>query len=215
MPPLNIDAKIVIVGTTRIGKSMQQIQFARRITSAKNMINLGAADKILIKSNYSTENIIYSQKQSIDHYKKFTNSVLSFDETYLTMDRREAMAQGNINVTRYLDIFASQLNITFALAQDLTDLDQRVINKATALILDYERGGGLLFAKGRSFPIIKQTFDFDRLQKYPRMLRDKKIGIHNLKKVMGYIGKITWDDEPHNLLYMTHVEYKKMWQQKL
>ncbi|MEM0143612.1 MAG: hypothetical protein QXL94_06645 [Candidatus Parvarchaeum sp.] len=215
LPAFDIDCKGILVGTTRIGKSTQFLQYVRRITAAEQNTKMSKADQYLLDSHFVTEKIIYSPSQTLDKYKKYSNDILGFDETYLTFDRRNAMAQSNINLTQYLDVYASKKNRVFALAQDLTDLDQRVLNKASFLVLDYERGSGLLFAKSRNFPIIKQTFNFEKLQKYPRLIQNKEVGIANFRHVMGYIGKIHWNDLSGHALYREYKSYKEFWQEKL
>ncbi len=209
LPKYDLDAKVIIVGAARVGKSTHFFQIARRIFVNKLKTDVNSVDRYLLSHDFITDSIIYTRDQSLKRFKSVSKSIISFDETYLVADKRETMNTAQINITKFLDVFALQNNVVFALTQQLSDLDSRVVNKATVLYLDYQRSKSLLYAKNHSFPLLPQTFDFDYYIKNPWQLDHKPQALSSLKHRRGFVGTNYWNDMEGVPLYENYHEYKQ------
>lgn len=238
----DLDVNILNIGFARIGKSTLFYQQSRRVFAFRNGFKtLAESDVWLIKRNFSSENVVYSSNQNLRKMlKEKEQDMIGSDEGYLTADKREAMVERNIHLGQDINAFANKNNIFCTSIQNLADLDTRFINKANIIQLITERGTALVYCKGKNFPIMKDSFGFERFIKYPRLLSNLELGSHHLKKLPSFIFEIKYAPLDNcqscshynhnkkicalckcsnyiieNALFETYIKNKKIWQKEL
>lgn len=215
MKNYDLDFNAVIIGSARGSKSTLLLQLARRIYANDFKMPLNRVDLELIQNGWVYDKIIYTKKQGFAPLKSFKNEVIGLDDAILIGDRRSSMDQQQIKFNSWLNYYASNNNRVFSLIQNLSDLDYRLYSKANAIFLVYERGRALVYIKPKNFPIIKDTYDFDRFVKSPYLLNNEDTGLFYLKRLHSYVGAFSFKDLSGNSLYQAYLTHKKTNQEGL
>lgn len=235
LPRYDLDSPTVILGEARSGKSTITLWLILRYFMDKYPSE--SMSEIIRRVIAVIQNTtFYSNEQKANPFKVYETPVW-FDEAYFTFDKRNSMDQGNISLTGYMNAFASHKNPVFVLIQNLSDLDERIINKSN-VILVYERGDAYVFMRHKNFPILK-TGLFERIKKYPYLIRNKMIGKYSLVHLPNFSGTLNWiplakPDNPldkwipknldgtdfienpdNSLIYHTYLKQKERWQSKV
>lgn len=234
LPRYDLDAPTIILGEARSGKSTLTLWLIKRYFEYK----------------YPQESVYDIQHRLLDIVQKHTffsvdqhtnpfdayETPVWFDESYAVLDRRNSMNQSQIDLTGKLNAYASHKNPVFALIQQLSDLDERVVNKSN-VILVYERGDAYTFMRHKNFPILKTSI-FERIKKYPYLIRNKMIGKYSLMRLPNYSGCMNWiplaspdnkadkwipcnldgsqfvEDESNALVYHAYLKEKARWESR-
>ena len=232
LPRYDLEAPTVILGEARSGKSTLTLWLIKRYFEEK-YANENRAAVTRRVTDVLNKHTFYSNEQRINPFVS-EETPIWFDESYLTFDRRRSMEEGNISLTGNLNVFANLKCPVFALIQNLSDLDERIINKSN-VILVYERGDAYVFMRHKNFPILK-TGLFERIKKYPYLIRNKQIGKYSLVHLPNFAGTLNWiplakpdnpldrwagenldgtpytEDADNALIYHTYLAQKKRWQ---
>jgi hypothetical protein len=211
MPKYDLDFNSVIVGAARTGKSVLLLQKARRIYASKWNIPLNKVDEAL-SFMWVKDHIIYDKQNGLIPFKKFKSEVIAVDEAYFVADRRESMQKQQVEYTKNINKYASNNNMGFTLIQDLTDLDSRIYSKANEINLIDQRGSAYLYCRSKRYPIVKDTYQFEKFQKYAYLLMNNSVASSNLRGLPNFIKKIHWQDMQGNILYDAYLEQKKKFQ---
>lgn len=216
MPKYDLDSTHLFIGFARIGKSTLVLDLSRIIYCFKYSCTLGEAETIMIINKFTSTHIIYDQHQKYESaIKNLYADIVIGDEMYLLGDKRQGMYGTNINLTQKLSTHANHNLIHMFLIQQLTDLDQRYLNKANTIHLLTARGDAYLYSTLKNFSIIKQDYDFDYLQKNPWLFRSLDLGLESLKKPSSFItNDISWDNLKTNKIYASYLLAKAEWQEE-
>ena len=212
MPKYDLNCNILMVGSARIGKSTHFLHGARRIYSARWKKSLDEVDLELINNGWVFDKIIYSKEQGLEPIMKSKESVIGVDELYFVADRRNSMNTKQVEYTGKINAYASNNNTIFNLIQNLSDVDTRVYSSTNVLYLEYERGRALLYIKSKNFPIIKDTYEFEKFAKNPELLGDMNTALDHLKRIPSYIGEVRYSNMEGNVLYNTYKTRKDKFQ---
>lgn len=215
MKDFDLDFNGLIIGAARGSKSTSMLQYARRIYSWDYKLPLLKVDIELIRNGWVNDDIIYSQAQGFTPIKTHKNAVIALDDAILVSDRREAMNPMQIKFLKYVNFFASNNNRIFSLIQNLEDLDVRTYSKANLVFLTYERGSQFVYMKNQNFPIIRDTFQFEKFKKAPYLLNSPILGHHHLTSLHSFLTEVTFDNLQGNSLYDVYYKNKTDNQEKL
>lgn len=210
MPNYDLDSHNLIIGFARVGKSTLALQIIRRMFAYRLNYSLDQVDAYMVTNNYVNDNIIYDNSESVQK-KIATKTAEPFliDEAYMVGDRRMSMDYNQIKLGQTINKFAYKNHTIFTLIQNLSDLDVRFLNKANSVIIEYERGKALLFAKEKHFAIIKDTYGFEFYTKHPHLLNGLDKGLFSLKGLPAYVCSISWEQFKNNSLYDKYLQNKK------
>lgn len=212
----DLDGHILVLGTARVGKSTLTLQIARRYYSNKYQQNLQYVDTSLIQSKWYDSNIIYSREQGFSPLKNNKKEFIQVDDAVLLADKRGSMLPDQSKFLGKMNFYASNNNLIATLIQNLADLDSRLYSKANLVIIVYERGKALVYAKPKNFPIVRDTFDFDFIQKHTYLLNQgERRSLYNLKRIRSYIGEIRFKSLADNPLYKKYLQKKSKEQKDL
>jgi hypothetical protein len=208
----DMDGSLTFVGTNRVGKGILTLQGFKRFYAFKHEIDKKNIERWLIDNNKLKTNFIYAKKD----IPKFNNllknakgELISVDETILVGDKRKTMYKEQIELTQEIYKHADNNNVCIFNIQLYNDLESRITTKNNSIIMLKSRGKGYTLANQyKSFPIIKECYDFSRLIKNPKLLSTDAKADYNFAQLATYIKKIRWKDIKDTSILLT--EYLKL-----
>jgi hypothetical protein len=214
MPKNDLDSNNLIIGFSRIGKSTFTIDACRYIYCFKMLKTLDYIDNYLTEYRFINKNFVFNKRQSLEDMikTKYAEPIVA-DEGYLIADKRSSMQLEQYKLTETYNTYASNNNIEFTQIQNLTDIDQRYINKANSITLLTARGDANLYSTFKGFAIIKEDYGFDYLQKNSWLLWDRTTGLDSLKIPHSFISNdISWSKMANSPLYNSYTRAKHGYQ---
>lgn len=195
MPDFDLDSFNIGFGFARIGKSTLASQLQKRYYCFRNMIPLNEINEWMIKNKILKKTVLHTQKQnSKELINKCREQFIWIDEGYLFGDRRNAMKDQLVQLTHDVNTGADNNNVFIMLIQDLSDLDLRFVNKANSMIGITERSFGLLFSRAKNFSFIKDSYNFEYIQKHQNLFNSYDKGLDTLKKLPSYTYHEEWPE---------------------
>jgi hypothetical protein len=210
MSSYDLNSNDLYIGDARVGKSTYAIH--NDILYFSNKLGLSYVDAYehMIDENWVFNNVIYTNINALEKLQRVKKEPILFDEMYLLGDRRESMKANNISYTKWVNIFASNNNYIQTLIQNITDLDQRIYSKSNIIRVIYERGNALIYIKPKGFTsLIKDTFDFERFEKYSNLLSTDITALNNLKHIRSFVAEAQFPDLKDNKLFKIYADWKK------
>jgi hypothetical protein len=130
------------------------------------------------------------------------------------------MSRKNVKESVDLNFFADYNNINVNIIQNLTDIDQRILDASTILIITIKRGFGMLFMSKDAIPIIKNDFGMDTFIQQPELIKNNSAAMMMLRSRAEYVCDLYWKDLEHSpdkedSEYFAYYKYNKhLWQDK-
>ena len=183
----DLDFNMVWVGKARSSKSTGAFDFVENVYEARDKPFTGS-----VAEKWCEERNIYDADGGIKALKTGDAEVNLFDESYKTLDRRKSMSRKQVQMTGDRNFYASKKHINLDLIQNFSDMDLRGTTKANAVILNLERGHGLLFADSRFIALARDQFGFEELIQQPSVLKFPPMAIHMLKRQSSYVCELSW-----------------------
>lgn len=197
-----LDFNMLVVGRKRSSKTSFAYQFVKDLFASR--------EAELDIRKWVDGHVIYDSRQRID--EEFMPIYLD-DEGMLTGDRRRSMTRMQVQKTENINFYADLLPINITLIQNFSDLDLRLVDTSTALLLVTRRGEGLLFLGSDALAILKNTFGFDQFIKQPELLDNSPVALKMLRSKASYVFDLTWSNMDDDPLYIYGHDKKKEYQE--
>jgi hypothetical protein len=203
MKNFDLDCNVLIIGRKRSSKSTLACDLVELIYKARN-------EKFNYRE-YVDNFVIYDNTQDTTGVY---GGVYLDDELHLTADRRRSMTKGNVSKSVDINFFASLNAIHLGCIQNFSDLDQRIVDSASVLIIVDHRGEGMLFISSNVVAILKNTFGFEIFNERPELLKNTNVAPRSLRSLPSYICDIKWKDKRGEPFFEYYKKNKEAWQEK-
>lgn len=204
----DIDRISMKIGANRVGKSIETLHEIIRVTCFEQNLRIKDAISFLVKSDLIDKRTILDENEDWQSlFETREKEIFFFDEAFTTgADKRDAMTDLLKTWTHILSKYAKNNNLSYLLLPRIRYIDNRFTDKSNSCTVLSERGLGYDFAKKSNYPLIDDSYGFDRFKKNPQLLENDISAEHNLKRLPSFIHKIKWQDmkaEQNKILWMS------------